>query len=296
MKKIDLSKLTTEKRNEKTMNIGSESSINIVKLINNEDQTIAKKIATKKEKIAKLIDSCYSSYINGGRIIYVGAGTSGRLGVLDASEILPTYGVSGKFVGIIAGGEYALINPVEGAEDDEKQAILDLKKIKVSKKDIVIGLTASGRTPYVVSAIKFAKSLGCKTGSISTSKNSEISKEVNTPIEVVVGPEPITGSTRMKSGTAQKMILNMISSGTMIKVGKVYENLMIDVQPSNEKLIVRCQNIIKNITKASDKDVLKVFNESKSVPLSIIMIKKDVSLKKAKEIYSSKNFSWSKIK
>lgn len=295
MKQQELKNLTTEKRNEKTLNIGNESIENIVKLINDEDNLIPLKIKEKINDISNLIKATSHAYKNDGRIIYIGAGTSGRLGVLDASEILPTYGVKDKFFGLIAGGEKALILPLEGAEDDREQAIKDLKEINLSEKDILIGLTASGRTPYVVSAVQYAKSINCKTGSISTSENSEISSLVDYPIEIVVGPEPITGSTRMKSGTAQKMVLNIISTATMIKAGKVYQNLMIDVQPSNEKLILRCKSIISELTNSNAEDIEKVFNESKSVPLSIIMLKKNVSLEEAKEIYKSKDFSWNKI-
>lgn len=293
--KINLDRLTTEQRNENTLNIGNESTKNIVKLINNEDHSISKCISSKVNEIAVVIDQCYKSYINGGRIIYIGAGTSGRLGILDASEIYPTYGVTGKFIGIIAGGPDAIMNPIEGAEDDREQSIKDLKSINFNKNDILIGLTASGRTPYVIEAIKYANSIGAVSSSISTSENSETSIYAKYPIEIVIGPEPITGSTRMRSGTAQKMILNMISTGTMIKVGKIYENLMIDVQPKNEKLVIRCKNIIKYVTKKNDEEIEKIFNKSKSVPLSIIMLLKEVDIESAKKIYIDKDFKWSNI-
>lgn len=296
MTNIDLSKLSTEKINQATIEIGSSSSLNIVRLINKEDASVHVAVSKKEKEIADAIDVCCKAIKNGGRVIYIGAGTSGRLGVLDASEVLPTFGVKDKFVGLIAGGDVALRLPVENAEDNEQQAIKDLQNVNLSSNDVLIGLTASGRTPYVVSALKYAKSLNCKTISISTSFLSEVSTIADISIEVLVGPEPITGSTRMKSGTAQKMVLNMISSGTMIKMGKVYRNLMIDVQPSNLKLIQRSKNIIREITKASDDLIDDVFNKSnQSVPLSIIMILKKCNFEKAKEIYNSQDFSWNDI-
>ena len=198
----------------------------------------------------------------------------------------PTFNVKNDLIiGIIASGEKALRNPIEGAEDSKKQAIKDLKKIKFNKKDFLIGIAASGRTPYVVSAIEYANEIGATSGSISTSKDSEIGKISKIKIEPVVGAEPITGSTRMKSGTAQKLVLNMISTGTMIKLGKVYKNWMIDVKASNEKLIERTINIVKEITGEEREEIIQALEKSNYSPkLSVVMIMKKVDFNEAKKL------------
>ena len=203
----------------------------------------------------------------------------------------PTFNVPNDLIiGIIAGGEKALRNPIEGAEDSKKQAIKDLKKIKFSKKDFLIGLAASGRTPYVISAIEYANELGAISGSISTSKNSEVGKIAKIKIEPVTGAEPITGSTRMKSGTAQKLVLNMISTGTMIKLGKVYKNWMIDVKASNEKLIERTINIVKEITGADREEIVEALSKNKnSAKISVVMIMKKVDVNEAKKLLDENN-------
>lgn len=249
---LNLKKLDTEQINENTKEIDLFETIDILKAINNEDKTVAYTIENILSDIEKAVESAYFCLKNGGRLIYIGAGTSGRLGVLDASECPPTYGVSTDFIqGIIAGGDNALRNAMEGAEDSEEMGEKDLKAINLSSKDCVLGLAASGRTPYVYGALKYAKKIGAKTISLACSKNAYISTVSDNPIEAVVGAEVVTGSTRMKAGTAQKMILNMISTSCMIKLGKVYGNLMIDVRPTNLKLIERARNILMEVTNCS---------------------------------------------
>ncbi|WP_156933106.1 N-acetylmuramic acid 6-phosphate etherase [[Mycoplasma] testudinis] len=286
-----LKNLTTEQENKNSLNIDKANSLEIVEIINNEDAKIAKAIKSQSKQIAKAIDIIVQTIQNKGRLVYIGSGTSGRLGVLDASEMLPTFHVGSETVlGIIAGGQKALTTPVEAAEDDADQSIKDLQEINFSKKDILVGISASGRTPYVVSALKYAKSLGAKTVSLSTSFHAEISQLVDFPIEPVTGPEVVAGSTRMKSGTCQKMVLNMLSTGTMIRLGKVYHNLMIDVMATNEKLIERSHQIVSRITKAPDNVVdLALKKSHNNVKQSCVMILKNVNLSKAKELLKNAN-------
>ena len=271
---INLQKLDTEQVNENTKNIDSLSTLDMVTVINNEDKKVALAVEKVLPNIANAIDETYKRIKNGGRLIYIGAGTSGRLGVLDASECPPTYGVDFELVqGIMAGGKDAMFKAREGAEDSKELAVEDLKAINLTEKDMVIGLAASGRTPYVIGGLEYAKEIGAGTGSVSCVQESEISKVADHPIEAIVGAEVVTGSTRMKSGTAQKMILNMISSGVMIKLGKVYGNLMIDVRPTNEKLVERAKGIIMKCTSV-DKEVAEKYLEESGndVRLSIFMI------------------------
>lgn len=246
---VDLSKLSTEKNNENSKNIEMQDSYEILRRINEEDKKVAYCVEKQLLSISRLVDEIVNRTTSGTRIIYIGAGTSGRLGVLDASECPPTYGVDFKVVqGIIAGGNDAMFRAKENIEDNEIQGKIDLEKLKLTKDDVVIGLTASGRTPYVIGAIKYAKEIGALTGSITCSNDSKLSKLVDFPIEVVVGAEIVTGSTRMKSGTAQKMVLNMISTSVMIKRGKVFSGYMVDVKTSNIKLIERAKRILMNTT------------------------------------------------
>ena len=274
MNTIKLENLTTESRNSSSLNIDKVSTLDMVKIINNEDKKVALAVEKELVKIAEAIDGIVSGMQKGGRLIYIGAGTSGRLGILDASECPPTYGVDNNMViGLIAGGNEALVNAVEGAEDSKELAIEDLKKINLSNKDIVVGIAASGRTPYVIGGIEYAKEIGAITGCITTSAGSKLADLVEYPVEAITGPEPITGSTRMKSGTAQKMICNMISTCAMIKMGKVYENLMIDLKATNEKLVSRMLSIIKEITGYSNeiaKQQLEKFKSVKGVLLSYL--------------------------
>ena len=271
---IDLNKLSTEKANEQTKNIDQLDTIGILTKINDEDKTVAFQVEKELASIAKLVDGVVDSFYNDGRLIYMGAGTSGRIGILDSVECRPTYSVSDEMVQcLMAGGEKAFIKAVEGAEDSLTLGIEDLKKIKLNKNDFVIGIAASGRTPYVVSAIKYAKEVGAKTGCITTCKNSVLASLVDYPIEVDCGQEVISGSTRMKSGTAQKLVCNMISTASMIKMGRVYENYMIDVQATNEKLVARSINILvsaSGVTEAEAKSKLAKFKTLKKALISIL--------------------------
>lgn len=288
---MEIKNLTTEQRNPATMHIDSMSTIEMVKTINQEDQKVAVAVGTQDDKIARAIDEAAKRYSKGGRLIYIGAGTSGRLGVLDAAELVPTYGIKPeRAIGLIAGGKGAMYVAVEGAEDSQDLAKRDLKDLKLNKNDIVLGLAASGRTPYVIGGLDYAKATGALTISIACVKDSKIGHHADIAIEAVVGPEAITGSTRMKAGTAQKMILNMISTGVMIKQGKIYENVMIDIKPTNSKLIDRACRIIHTTTGASTqkaKDTLKEANND--VGLAIVMLKTNCSLNQAKSLLETKN-------
>lgn len=243
--RLDLKKLTTEQRNLHTMDLDSWDTLAIVTEMNREDAVIPAAIAPALPAIAKAA-ACAGDAVSGGhRVFYVGAGTSGRLGVLDAAECPPTFGVKDDVViGLIAGGQQAMFHAVEGAEDSLELGEKDLAAHHLVKEDFVIGIAASGRTPYVIGALRYANSLGCHTASIACNKDSLIGKEAQIVIEAVSGPEVLTGSTRLKAGTAQKMILNMISTAAMVRAGKAYQNLMVDVVQSNEKLQVRARNIV----------------------------------------------------
>lgn len=242
---IDLTKLSTEARNERTWALDSMTSLQIATAMNEEDGRVIEAVRLVLPKIAEAIDWATDALESGARIIYMGAGTSGRLGVLDAVECPPTFGVDpSRVVGLIAGGEGAFVKAVEGAEDSMELGEGDLSGLDVSKDDIVIGLAASGRTPYVIGGLRFARSVGCKTVAIACNADSAIGREADLAIEPVPGPEVLTGSTRLKAGTAQKLVLNMISTGSMVRVGKAYQNLMVDVQATNEKLVARSRNIV----------------------------------------------------
>ncbi len=237
--------LLTESRNPRSAHIDTCSTQEIVRIINEEDKTVAEAVARETDQIALLIDAAAHAIRNGGRLIYIGAGTSGRLGVLDAAECRPTYGVDDNtVVGLIAGGRGAMFSAVEGAEDSLTLAEEELRAIDFCSRDVLVGLAASGRTPYVIGGLRYARSIGAVTGSIACTSGAEISALADIPIEVLTGPEVVTGSTRMKAGTAQKMVLNMLSTGTMIRLGKVMGNLMVDVQATNDKLKARAVRIV----------------------------------------------------
>lgn len=241
--------MTTEQRNPDTMNLDEMTTLQIVTEMNREDAGIPAAIRPHLPEIAKVAQWGAESLSQGGRIFYMGAGTSGRLGVLDASECPPTFGVSADtVVGLIAGGPSAIMKAVEGAEDNRELGAQDLKDHNLAQNDLVIGLAASGRTPYVIGGIEYAKSIGCRTAAITCNEGSAIGKASDCAIDVVVGPEVLTGSTRLKAGTAGKMILNMISTAAMVQIGKSYGNLMVDVVLSNEKLQVRAENIVMQAT------------------------------------------------
>lgn len=270
---INIKKISTEQRNENTMNIDLVSTNEILTLLNNEDKTVPQAVEKAIDQIEKVVEVATKTIQNGGRVIYIGAGTSGRLGVLDASECPPTFSVSDNvFVGIIAGGDKALRKSSEGTEDSKEAAIEDLVTFGLTSKDFLIGIAASGRTPYSIGAIEYAKEIGCQTGCITTSEHSPIAEVAHYKIEVITGAEPITGSTRMKSGTAQKLVLNMISTATMIKLGKVYENLMIDVKMSNEKLIARGIGIVINITNCNYETAEKFVKKYTSAKMAVFAI------------------------
>jgi len=234
--------------------------------INREDQQVPKAVAAVIPQIEKLVSEIIPRMKSGGRLFYLGAGTSGRLGIVDASECPPTFGVPHNLViGIIAGGDGAIRKAVEFAEDDEKQGWVDLQAYRVSEKDTVIGLAASGRTPYVVGAVVAARAHGCLTGCITCNEDTPLAKAVHHPIEVLVGPEFVTGSTRMKAGTAQKLVLNMISTAVMIRLGHVQGNKMVDMQLSNEKLVERGKRILMEKLSISESVALDLLNKHKSV-------------------------------
>jgi len=281
---IELEKLSTEENNPNSKDIELQDSLEIVRRINEEDKKVAFCVEKELGSISRLIDAILSRYEKETRIIYIGAGTSGRLGILDASECPPTYGVSfEKVQGIIAGGNEAIFKAKENAEDKPELGKQDLVNINLTKNDVVIGLAASGRTPYV-GAIEYANSIGAITGSITCSKSSDLSKVSQYPIEVPVGAEIVTGSTRMKAGTAQKMILNMISTTIMIKLGKVFSGYMVDVKTSNQKLIERAKRIIMktaNCDYEKASDALK--KSGNDVKTAIVMILLDIDKNMAME-------------
>ena len=245
----EFKKITTEGNNTSTKDIDLLETKEMLLKINDEDLGVATAVREAIDQITVVVDKIVESFMNDGRLIYMGAGTSGRIGILDSVECPPTYGVPSDMVMcLMAGGENAFVKAVEGAEDSKTLAVEDLKRIELQENDIVIGIAASGRTPYVIGGIEYAKEIGAKTACITTSKGSILANLVDYPIEAVTGQEVISGSTRMKSGTAQKLICNMLSTGSMIKMGKVYGNYMIDVMATNEKLVARSYGIVSEIT------------------------------------------------
>ena len=270
-----LSTLITEQRNPNSMHVDSLSALEIVQLMNEEDKQVPLAIEKCLPQIAQAVECIVSAFQQGGRLVYIGAGTSGRLGVLDASECPPTFGVSPEMVkGIIAGGERALRHPIEGAEDSKAQAVVDLQTIQFSSKDVLVGIAASGRTPYVIGALEYAKRLGSVTVSIASNPNSAMANIVDIAIDTVVGPEVLTGSSRLKSGTAQKLVLNMLTTASMILMGKCYQNLMVDVQASNEKLKARAIRIVMQATdcdKTLAEETLKLADQNAKLAIMMIL-------------------------
>ena len=270
-----LSQMMTEQRNPRSLNIDCMTAIDIVQLINQEDLLVAKAVEKCLPHIAEAVEKIEYAFTNGGRLVYIGAGTSGRLGVLDASECPPTYGVAPEMVvGIIAGGERALRHPIEGAEDNYEQGKADLQAVDFCEKDVLVGIAASGRTPYVIGALEYAKSLGAITVSIASNAGCAMSQIADIAIETVVGAEILTGSSRMKSGTAQKLVLNMLTTASMIRIGKCYQNLMVDVQASNEKLKARAVKIVMEATdctkETAEITLLQADNHAKFAILMIL--------------------------
>ncbi|WP_047382512.1 MULTISPECIES: N-acetylmuramic acid 6-phosphate etherase [unclassified Cetobacterium] len=282
--RLNLKSLTTESRNQNTLDIDRVSTIEMVKKINDEDKKVAEAVEKELPQIAAAIDEIVERLKKGGRLIYIGAGTSGRLGILDASECPPTYGVSEELVqGVIAGGQEAIFRAQEGAEDSKELAVNDLKKKDITELDVVVGLAASGRTPYVIGGLEYANEIGALTISVTCNANSAVANTAKIAISPVVGPEVVTGSTRLKSGTAQKLVLNMLSTGSMIKLGKVYGNLMVDVQSTNEKLVERAKKIVSEATGVDTDTAAEYLNETKSnVKLAIFMILSKLNLEEAK--------------
>ncbi len=280
---MNLGSLVSESRNPATMNLDEMSTLDMVTAFNREDRKVPEAIQVVLPQVAQAVDMAAASFKAGGRLIYLGAGTSGRLGVLDASECPPTFGVPhGLVVGLIAGGPGALLKAVEGAEDSEALGIEDLKNIQLTAIDTVIGLAASGRTPYVIGALRYASQLGCATVAISCNPDSSIAHEAKVAISPVVGPEALTGSTRMKSGTAQKLVLNMISTGAMVKTGKVYQNLMVDVKATNVKLVDRACRIVMEATGAARTDAEAALAQTEfEVKPAILMLLSQISAEEA---------------
>ncbi|KAF0422351.1 N-acetylmuramic acid 6-phosphate etherase [Pediococcus pentosaceus] len=282
---IDLSDLTTETRNEETMNLDELSTAEILKIMNSEDQKVAQRVGKVLPDITQAVKQIILSFNKKGRLFYIGAGTSGRLGVLDAAECVPTFGTDPKMVqGLIAGGMKAMTIAVEGAEDSPELGAKDLQSQNLTNKDIVVGIAASGRTPYVIGGLDYAKKVGAATISLACNDHAKISKHADINIEISVGPEVLTGSTRLKSGTAQKLVLNMLSTASMIGIGKVYKNLMVDVKPTNAKLVERSKRIIMEATDVSYTVANDMFEKAgKDVKLAIVMILTDIDLNEAKK-------------
>ncbi|MPQ31278.1 N-acetylmuramic acid 6-phosphate etherase [Clostridium estertheticum] len=284
MDNLNLKKLITESRNENTMNIDTVSTLEMVKIINNEDKKVAGAVEKELPKIAIAIDSIAQRMHKGGRLIYIGAGTSGRLGILDASECPPTFGIPEELVqGIIAGGKEAIFRAIEGAEDSKQIAESDLKSKGLTQNDTVVGIAASGRTPYVIGGLEYANEIGALTISVTCNANSPVSAVAKISIAPVVGAEVVTGSTRLKSGTAQKLVLNMLSTGAMIKLGKVYGNLMVDVKSTNEKLTQRAKLIVCEATGIDIEEATEVLSITDfDVKLAIFMILSKLNKEQAK--------------
>ena len=289
----DLARLETEQRNMNTIDIDLMSTEEIVDVINKEDQTVAFKIAEQKQAITTLTDAYVETIQNGGRVFYIGAGTSGRLGFIDAAELVPTYGIpEGLVEGIMAGGLPAMRRAKEFAEDHAEEGVNDLKERNFSNKDLLIGVAASGRTPYVKVAMEYAKSIGAKTGSISCASNAEISKIADYPVEIVTGQEVVLGSTRMKAGTAEKLTLNLISTAAFIRLGHTYKNLLISngKKPTTEKSYYRCIRMLAEETNKPDELVKQIFDENdQNSKLTLFILKTGYSAEKSRELLNKYN-------
>ncbi|MDN7145362.1 MULTISPECIES: N-acetylmuramic acid 6-phosphate etherase [Liquorilactobacillus] len=283
---MKINELETELRNPRTMELDNLPVLEMVRLINAENQKVAEAVKSQDRVIAQVVEEISKKFNMGGRIIYCGAGTSGRLGILDAVELVPTYGLKpDQAIGLIAGGAQAVYKAVEGAEDSIKLARQDLKRIDLNSYDSVIAIAASGRTPYAIGALDYANEIGALSVALVCVSHSEMEEHAKYTIAPVVGPEVVTGSTRMKAGSAQKMVLNTISTGVMVKSGKVYQNLMINVLPTNEKLVERAVRIIAETTGCSDEEARKKLKEAKqSVPIAIVMQKKELNYEDAQKL------------
>lgn len=286
---LDLSKLATEQQNPNTLSLDEMSALEIARAINHEDQSVAIAVQKTLPQVAKAIDIVAESLREGGRLIYVGAGTSGRLGALDASEIPPTFGINQKRIQhVIAGGEKALHSAVEDEEDSLNLGKKDIARRKPGKRDVVVGIAASGRTPYTVAALKYARKKGANTVAVVCNHNSALEQAADLAIVIDIGPEVLSGSTRMKAGTAQKLVLNMISTGAMVRLGYVYGNLMVNVQPRNEKLRERSLAIIEKTTGVPRNEASKALKAAGwSLPLALVMLKTSSSKEQAKKALKS---------
>ncbi|MFH0288918.1 N-acetylmuramic acid 6-phosphate etherase [Vibrio owensii] len=289
--KIDLSRLVTESRNPASAEIDTLSTIEMLQVINQEDQKVALAVQAVLPQIAQTVDAITAAFASGGRLIYMGAGTSGRLGILDASECPPTYGTHPDMViGLIAGGHQAILKAVENAEDNAQMSQDDLKALNLTQHDVVVGIAASGRTPYVLGGLEYAKSVGATTASIACNPECAMAEAADIAILPVVGAEVVTGSSRMKAGTAQKLVLNMLTSGAMIRSGKVFGNLMVDVEATNAKLIQRQTNIVIEATGATKEQAEKALEAcERHCKTAILMILADLDAEQAKSRLTEHN-------
>ena len=287
----ELDGLVSEVRNPRTALLDRMNSLELVRTMNDEDHGVASAVAKVLPSIAKAVDCIVDAFSAGGRLIYVGAGTSGRLGVLDASECPPTFGVEESMViGLIAGGDHAIRHAVEGAEDDEAAAVIDLQLAGLKARDIVVGLAASGRTPYVVSALRYARNVGAKSVAVTCNTSSAIAAESDIAIVPEVGPEVLTGSTRLKSGTAQKLVLNMLSTASMVRSGKTFGNLMVDLRATNEKLKARAARIVAEATGCSGEQARGALDDAgQNAKLAIFVLLSGLDRQEAEARLASAN-------
>lgn len=280
MKQVQIGHLTTENRNPKTMELDRLSTLEVLRIMNEEDQRVPQILAEALPAIDQAVELIIASLKAGGRMIYIGAGTSGRLGVIDAAECMPTFGTTDEVIGILAGGQEAFIVAQEGVEDSAELGEADLKAVNLTANDVVVGIAASGRTPYVLGALAYGNELGAKTVAVACNLDSEIGKVAQVAIEVALGSEVLTGSTRLKSGTAQKLILNMLSTASMVGIGKVYGNLMVDVKVTNLKLLERAKRIVMMATDCdyeTASDYLTRANQNAKLAIVMILTGLDVS-------------------
>ena len=291
MQHINLSAMVTENRNPNSEKIDNCSTLEILQIINNEDKKVATAVEKQLPQIANAVETITRAFSNQGRLIYIGAGTSGRLGILDASECPPTYGTPPQqVIGLIAGGQPAIFRAVENAEDNPELAVADLKNINFNAKDVLVGIAASGRTPYVIGAMQFAKSIGATVISLCCNPKAPMIAIADIAITPIVGAEVITGSSRMKAGTAQKMVLNMLTTASMIKTGKVYGNLMVDVEATNAKLIERQISIVMQATECNRETAILALKQSqRHCKTAILMILANLNAEQAKQALSKNN-------
>ncbi|MGB9718884.1 MAG: N-acetylmuramic acid 6-phosphate etherase [Thermoproteota archaeon] len=295
----EFEKLLTEHRNPRTVRIDRVEVVKALKMINREDRKVARAVELEIPRIARAVESVVQAFKKGGRLIYVGAGTSGRIGVVDAAECPPTFGTSPSMVqALIAGGRRAMFKAVEGAEDDMRAGVKDVKRLKVSERDVVIGLSASGRAPYVIGALKEARRRGAETIAVATVPNPRIGSYASIVITPIVGPEAIAGSTRMKAGTAEKMVLNMISTVSMVRIGKVYTNLMIDIKPLSVKLRSRARRLLRFFTGISSEEAEEIYRRSRyDLKVALVMALARVEAEEArKALRKSQGLVWKAIK